>query len=110
MQLEQIMYVCMYVKWKINLSINCLTLFNWLFSFIRIFHVREQGAVTKETQGTGISDAVLIKFFTPQMQRLFEGGAYLGWIFPGNRGGAYSSKYDMGEPMRFQAYIELKAV
>lgn len=40
------------------------------------------------------------------MQRLFEGGAYLGWIFPGNRGGAYSSKYDMGEPMRFQAYIE----
>ena len=65
----------MYVKWKINLSINCLTLFNWLFSFIRIFHVREQGAVIKETQGTGISDAVLIKFFTPQMQRLFEGGA-----------------------------------
>ena len=44
------------------------------------------------------------------MQRLFEGGAYLGWIFPGNRGGAYSSKYDMGEPMRFQAYIEPKAV
>ena len=67
--------------------------------------------MTKETQGTGIiSDAVLITFFTPQMQRLFEGGAYLGWIFPGNWGGAYSSKYDMGEPMRFQAYIELKAV
>ena len=62
--------------------------------------------MTKETQGTGISDAVLITFFTPQ----FEGGAYLGWIFPGNWGGAYSSKYDMGEPMRFQAYIELKAV
>ena len=73
-------------------------------------HVREQGAVTKETQGTGISDAVLIKFFTPQLQRLFEGGAYLGWIFPGNRRGAYSSKYDMGEPMRFQAYIEPKTV
>ena len=66
--------------------------------------------MTKETQATGISDAVLITFFTPQMQRLFEGGAYLGWIFPGNWGGAYSSKYDMGEPMRFQAYIELKAV
>ena len=62
--------------------------------------------MTKETQGTGISDAVLITFFTSQ----FEGGAYLGWIFPGNWGGAYSSKYDMGEPMRFQAYIELKAV
>ena len=44
------------------------------------------------------------------MQRLFEGGANLRWIFLGNRGGAYSSKYDMGEPMRFQAYIELKAV
>ena len=66
--------------------------------------------VTKETQGTGITDAVLIKFFIPQMQRLFEGGANLGWIFPGNRGGAYSSKYDMGESMRFQAYIEPKAV
>ena len=44
------------------------------------------------------------------MQRLFEGRANLGWIFLGNRGGAYSSKYDMGEPMRFQAYIELKTV
>ena len=73
-------------------------------------HVREQGAVTKETPGTGISDAVLFKFFTPQMQRLFEGGANLGWIFLGNRGGANSSKYDMGEPMRFQAYIEPKTV
>ena len=62
--------------------------------------------MTKETPGTGISDAVLFKFFTPQMQRLFEGSANLGLIFLGNRGGAYSSKYDMGEPMRFQAYIE----
>ena len=44
------------------------------------------------------------------MQRLFEGGANLGWIFPGNRGGPYSSKYDMGEPVRFQAYIEPKTV
>ena len=44
------------------------------------------------------------------MQRLFEGGANLGLIFLGNRGGAYSSKYDMGEPMRFQAYIEPKTV
>ena len=66
--------------------------------------------MTKETPGTGISDAVLFKFFTPQMQRLFEGGANLGCIFLGNRGGAYSSKYDMGEPMRFQAYIEPKTV
>ena len=73
-------------------------------------HVREQGAVTKETQSSGISDAALIKFFTPQRQRLFEGGANLGCIFPVNWGGGYSSKYDMGEPMRFQAYTEHKAV
>ena len=44
------------------------------------------------------------------MQHLFKGGANSGLIFAGNRGGAFSSKYDMGEPMRFQAYIEPKTV
>ena len=44
------------------------------------------------------------------MQNLFKVGAISGLIFPGNLGGAYSSKYDMGETMRFQAYIEPKTV
>ena len=54
----------MYVKWKI---IN--KLIYQLFDSVQIIlfyknfpNVREQGAVTKETQGTGIRDAVLIKF------------------------------------------------
>ena len=43
------------------------------------------------------------------MQHLYLKAALIR-IFPGNRGDAYSNKYDIGEPMRFQAYIEPKTV